>query len=603
MSAKVPQYEKRADVPVEFTWDLATVFESDAAWEEGVARMEELSNRFGPAYKGRLMDSAATLADALEASDEIGLLEQRVYQYASFRNHEDTRESEGQAKLDKAGRACAHASEAMAFVTPEILASAEKIDGFLAQESRLTPYKRTLERIKAHKPHTLSEKEEALMAAMTEIYNAPDNIFSMLTNADLPRETIKNEEGKEVELNDETYGLYVKSADRRVRADAFNALHREYRQFRNTLAASYSASVKVATTVARLRGFSSSREAALFDNEVPVAVYDNLIDSVHRNLPTVHRYTRIRAKALGITDPKYYDYFAPLVDAASRKYSFEEACELTRRATAPLGKEYAEVMNRCLTERWIDVYPTKGKRGGAYSWGTHTSHPFILLNYSGTYGDVSTLAHEAGHSLHSYFSHHTQPFADSNYVIFVAEVASTVNETLMAELLLKEAPTREEKLFLLSQQIETLRSTIHRQTMFAEFERDAHAYAEAGGSLTADWMEAKWQALNTAYYGESVGSDELLKCEWSRIPHFYGAFYVYQYSTGISAATALVERILTLGEEGVKDYFNLLRGGRSADPITLLRRAGVDMEGDAVDRALTTFTRKVDQLEELLQSK
>lgn len=603
MDVTIPHYESRADVPVEMTWDLSTVFESDAAWEEGAAQIEKLVAEYPTRFKGHLMDSAAALADALEAGEVIDLLRDRLYQYAAFRNHEDTRLSEGQARLDKATRLSVMAGEAMSFMTPEILEGADKIDLFLTEESRLAPFKRTLERIKAQKPHTLSAVGESLLASMGEITSAPDTIFSMLTNADLPRETIKDEQGKEVELNDESYGLYVKSSDRRVRADAFNALHREYRQFRNTLAASYNASVKVATTEARLRGFGSSREMALFHNEVPVSVYDNLIDSVHRGLPVVHRYTQIRAKALGIDDPKYYDYFAPLVNAASRKYTFEEACDLTRRAVAPLGKEYGEVMERCLTERWIDVYPTKGKRGGAYSWGTHTSHPFIMLNYNGTYGDVSTLAHEAGHSLHSYFSHHTQPYADAHYVIFVAEVASTVNETLMAELLLKEAPTRDEKLFLLSQQLETLRSTIHRQTMFAEFERDAHARVESGEGLTADWLEEHYRQLNVQYYGESVGNDEMLKYEWSRIPHFYGAFYVYQYSTGISAATALVDRVLTLGEEGVKDYFNLLRGGRSADPITILRRAGVDMEGDAVDRALATFERKVDQLEELLAQK
>lgn len=598
----VPKYESRDQIPEQDTWDLSTLFTSPQEWEKAALSIESMAKDFQSKYKGHLLDSGKMLADAFEAMDEGELLCSRLYQYAALRFHQDTRISENQASLDKASRLCSMMGEYASFIDPEILsADWSKVEALLQQDSRLTTtYKRKIEQLKNQKPYVLSEKEEALLAAFRPTFETPDNVMGILTNADLPRATIKDEQGNDVEINDESYGLYVKSKDRRVRQDAFNTLHDEYKQFRNTLASTYNSAVYVATTGARLRGYSSSIESFLHVNEVPLSVYHNLIDSVHRSLPVVHRYTDIRAKALGIDDPKYYDYFAPLVDASSRQYSFAEACDLTRKATAPLGKEYAEVMNRALTERWIDVYPTKGKRGGAYSWGTHTSNPFILLNYNGTYGDVSTLAHEAGHSLHSYFSHKTQPFSTSNYVIFVAEVASTVNETLLAELLLKEATDRDEKLFLLSQQLETLRSTIHRQTMFAEFEMKAHQHVEEGEALTADWLEDLWQELATTYYGTSVGQDPHIRAEWSRIPHFYSPFYVYQYSTGISAATAIVDRVLTLGESAVKDYFNLLRGGSSADPITLLRLAGVDMEGDAVDRALATFERKVQQLAELI---
>ena len=598
---EAPLYSSRADVPEAARWRLEDIYVSVGDWEADAKKAAALTEELA-ACKGHVMDSAASLWKAIDLDDRLSFVMGKLYSYAVMRSHEDTAAEAPKALASRATQLSVKAGEAGAFITPEILAADEaKIGEFIAAEPKLELFRLMFDRILRRKKHVLSSGEEAVMAAMGELAGAPDEAFSMLTDADMDFGTITDESGTKVPLTQEGYGRYISSPVRAVRQAAFEGIHRTFAKFRNTLGATYSASVKKDCTFARLRRYGSALEASLESNEIPVSVYGGLIDAVNVALPALHEYVALKKKALGVEHMEPYDLYAPFAAEMKRVFSYETAQKLVLEAVAPLGDEYVSLMKKAFAEQWIDVYENRGKRSGAYSWGCWGVHPYMLLNYGGTYRDVSTLAHEGGHSIHTWLSNESQPQVYASYALFVAEVASTVNELLLVEYLLKNTDSREEKVFLLNQQLELIRQTIYRQTLFAEFERETHAMAERGEPLTPEGMNRMWSELNARYYGAEVGANVDLAAEWSRIPHFYSAFYVYQYATSLSAAVAIVDRILSGGEAEREAYLTLLRGGCSADPITLLKGAGVDMSGpEPVERALAVFARKTKELAALL---
>ncbi len=596
-----PLYATRAEIPAEDTWRLEDIYENLDLWEADAKAAEELSAKL-VAYKGHVMDSAESLKNVIDLDEQLEAVMSRLYSYAVMRSHEDTAAEAPKALAARATQLSVKISEATAFVTPEILAGDESlIEKYIAQEPKLELYRLMFHRILRQKEHILPADQEAILAAMGEVADAPDEAFSMLTDADMEFGEITDADGKKQPLTQESYGRYISSPDRRVRKEAFEGIHKTFAKFRNTLGATYSSNVKGDVTFARLRHYDSALQASLFRNEIPVSVYDGLVTAVNENLPALHEYVALKKKALGVDHMEPYDLYAPFTAEIQRSYSYDDAKKLVLEAVAPLGEEYAAVMQRAFDERWIDVYENKGKRSGAYSWGCWGVHPYMLLNYGGTFRDVSTLAHEGGHSIHTWLSNENQPQVYADYTLFVAEVASTVNEMLLIEYLLKKTDDREEKIFLLNQQTELIRSTIYRQTLFAEFERDAHAMVERGEPLTPEGMNRMWSELNTRYYGDEVGANPDLAAEWSRIPHFYRSFYVYQYATSLSAAVALAEGILNGGKAERDAYLGLLKGGCSKDPIALLRDAGVDMSTpEPVERALKVFAKKTAELKSLL---
>lgn len=596
-----PLYASRAEVPVEDTWRLEDIYETAELWEADAKKAESLTAGLA-ALKGHVMDSAASLLEVIELDERLEVILGRLYCYAVMRSHEDTAAEAPKALAARATQLYVKTSEATAFITPEILAGDDGlIEKYISEEPKLELYRLMFQRILRRKAHILPAEQESILAAMGELAGAPDDVFSMLTDADMEFGEITDENGVKQPLTQEAYGRYISSPDRRVRKEAFEGIHKTFAKFRNTLGAAYSANVKADVTFARLRHYDSALEASLYGNEIPVSVYDGLVSAVNANLPALHEYVALKKKALGVDHMEPYDLYAPFTKEIQRTYSYDDAKKLVLQAVAPLGEEYAAVMKRAFDERWIDVYENKGKRSGAYSWGCWGVHPYMLLNYGGTFRDVSTLAHEGGHSIHTWLSNANQPQAYADYTLFVAEVASTVNEMLLAEYLLKNTGDRDEKIFLLNQQIELIRQTIYRQTLFAEFERDVHAMASKGEPLTPEGMNRMWAELNTRYYGEEVGSNPYLATEWSRIPHFYRAFYVYQYATSLSAAVALADGILNGGQAERDAYLGLLKGGCSKDPITLLRDAGVDMSTpEPVEHALKVFARKTAELKALL---
>ncbi|MCG0239001.1 MAG: oligoendopeptidase F [Firmicutes bacterium] len=588
---------KREEIPEQYRWDLERIFPSDEAWEQEYQAVESLIPRL-QAYQGTLAQSAARLLECLRLRDEIGQRVETLYAYASMRKDEDNTVARYQALHDRAVGLYSRATAAMAFIRPEILAIPDdRLEQFLAEEPGLAVYRFHLEDIRREREHVRSPEVEALLAQAAEIAHSPAIIFSMLDNADIKFPTVRDEEGNEVELTKGRYLRLMESQDRRVRRDAFMALYGTYRKYINTLAASLAASVKKDVFYARARNYRSSLEAALFRDNIPVSVYHNLIATVRKNLPVLHRYMAVRKRLLGLDELHMYDIYVPLVRGVDRKIPYEEAAETVAAALAPLGEEYVSALREGLRSRWIDVYETAGKTSGAYSGGAYTTAPYILLNYQENVDSMYTLAHELGHSLHSYFTRRSQPYVYGDYTIFVAEVASTLNEALLTEYLLRNTDDPQLRRYIVNHQVETIRTTLFRQTMFAEFELAIHEQVERGEALTAESLCALYKELNEAYHGPEMVVDEEIALEWARIPHFYRAFYVYQYATGISAAMALARQILSEGRPAVERYLEFLRSGSSDYSIHLLRRAGVDMTSpEPVQAAIDHFARLVEDL-------
>lgn len=598
---EIEKLPARSEIAEADKWALEDLFLTDADWEAAVKQLEEqLAQLKG--YAGKVSASADALYAYLTLADETENLFEKVLVYSNEKMHEDMGNSTYQGYAAQAQAAATRLSAAEAFFEPELLEMEEsRLQGFLKEDPKLEKYRLLIDRIWRRKEHTLSAAEEEILAKTYEMATAPDDIFSMFNDADAKFGTIRDENGKEVELTHGRFGGFMESSDRRVRKEAFEALYQTYDQFKNTLAATYSANVKKAKFYADVRKYPSALAAALAPGNIPTEVYDNLIETVHRFLPAMYRYVALRKRALGVEELHMYDVYVPLVADQTKKIPFAEAKEIVKRGLAPMGEEYVSHLEEGFDHRWIDVYENRGKRSGAYSWGAYGTHPYVLLNYQGKLDDVFTLAHEMGHALHSWYSNANQPYVYSGYLIFVAEVASTCNESLLMQYLLKESKDKKEKAYLLNHFIDQFKGTLFRQTMFAEFEKITHEMYAKGESLTAERLCAVYMDLNRKYFGEEMVSDPQIALEWARIPHFYTEFYVYQYATGFSCAIALSKRILEMGEAGVADYMKFLKGGCSKDPIELLKMAGVDISTPKpVEDALQLFEELVSELEELL---
>ena len=573
MEKKIPV---RSEADPKYTWALEDVYASDALWNKDLEKARTFPQQLA-AYKGRLAESAATLLEFLKLGDEIGILFDSLYGYAQRKSDEDTANSLYQGMASQAMNVMVAVDAAGSFETPELLAIPEEtLERFYQEQPELEVYRLYLTRIRAKRAHILSDAEEKLLAAAGEMSQAPDSIYSVFADADLKFPNAVDQDGKEHAVTHGTYIPLMHSQDRTLRKSAFESLYGVYGQFRNTAAAILSAQVKQLKFRADARKYESTLQASLDGNYVPTEVYTNLIDAVHQNMAPMYRYVELRKKLLKLDELHMYDLYTPIVGDVDVSIPFEEAKETVYKALAPMGDSYRAILQEGFDNRWIDVYENVGKCSGAYSAGLR-KHPYVLLNYSGTLDSMFTLAHEMGHAIHSYLSNKHQPATYANYSIFVAEVASTCNEALLMEYLLANTTDKRRRAYLINYFLEQFRTTLYRQTMFAEFELEINRRNERGESLTADALNTLYHELNVQYFGDGIVIDKEIDLEWARIPHFYYDYYVYQYATGYSAAIALSRRILREGEPAVKDYINFLSGGCSADPITLLRGAGVDM--------------------------
>lgn len=568
---------KRTEIDDKYKWKLEDIYASDADWEADFKRLQDKL----PALKGLkegFAASAAALADALEQMDEAALLCERLYVFARMRRDENNANALYQGMADRAMSLNVTVSGETSFVAPALLkVPAETLEQYIGGERRLDPYAFMIRDIIRQKQHVLSENEEKLLSLSSEFASGARDIFTMLNNADLKFGTVETPEGA-VTLTHAKYAELMQHKDREVRKNAFETYYSAFRGSINTIAATYSTSVKKDIYYTKVRGYESAVSRALFSDNVPVSLYDDLIAAIHESLPTMHDYIEMRRNLLGLTDIAMYDIYVPLVEEFDKKYTYDQAMDLVTEALSPLGDEYISLLKRARIERWIDVYETEGKTSGAYSWGAYGTHPYVLLNHRDDLDSAYTIAHELGHALHSYYSDEALPFPLAGYTIFVAEVASTVNEILLTRHLLDHGDDALKK-YVLNHYLDQFRTTVLRQTMFAEFERISHASAESGEPLTHEALSKKYAELNRLYYGEGIKTCDTISIEWARIPHFYNAFYVYKYATGFSAAVAIATGIYE-GKPGVRDaYFAFLKSGGSDYPLNLLKKAGVDFEG------------------------
>ncbi|MGG4494621.1 oligoendopeptidase F [Brevibacillus reuszeri] len=592
---------KRSDVPAEYKWRLEDIYPSDADWEKDVQKGKQLADQIA-ALKGTLGQSGKNLLQALTLQDELLKTLDQVYVYARMRRDEDNANSTYQGLTDRATGLSTQAYGAISYIQPEILAiSNDELQKWIEEEAGLAHYRILLDEIMRFQPHTLSSEEEALLANMSELASAPSKIYGMLNNADMKFPMITDENGEEVELTKGRYIQFMESKDRRVRKEAFEALYETYGKFRNTIAASLTSAIKGDVFYARTRKYPSALYAALFADNVDLSVYDNLIATVREHLPLMHRYIALRKKLLGVDELHMYDLYVPIVPEVEMNIPYDQAVSTIKEALHPLGEEYGSILEEGFSNGWIDVYENAGKTSGAYSWGAYTTHPFVLMNYQDNVNNMFTLAHEMGHALHSYHSNHAQPYTYADYKIFVAEVASTLNEALLMNHLLETTTDKKQRMYLINYYLEQFRGTVFRQTMFAEFEKIVHAKEEQEEPLTADSLSEIYRKLNVAYHGPDMVVDEEVDLEWARIPHFYRNFYVYKYATGFSAATSLSKQILEEGQPAVDRYLQFLKGGSSDYPLNLLKTAGVDMTSAApIAEALSVFKGLLEEMEQLV---
>ncbi|MDR3332767.1 MAG: oligoendopeptidase F [Synergistaceae bacterium] len=596
----------RSSISDEFKWKLRDIYASDSDWEADFTRVKgELSGLVG--MRGTLGKGAENLLSCLRLRDEISIIVGRLYSYAHMKSHEDMADPVYQSLSSRATTLSVEAGAAASFITPEMIAIPDDtLNRFTdsANEGEaggsFNDYRFTIREIIRRKAHILSEPEEALLAASGDMATAPDTAFSMLTNADMKFPTIKDEDGKSVELTEERYMKLVSSGCRDVRRSAFEALYETYKKNNNTLGATFGGMLKASRFYAGARRYGSDLEAELNGPNIPISVYSNLIATIEDNLSPLHRYMALRKRVLGLHELHMYDIYNPLVENPYRDIPWRTAKEMTIEALAPLGPDYMAAFTKGMESGWIDVYANKGKRGGAYSWGSYGTHPYILLNYDGELSDVMTLAHEMGHSMHSHYSTSNQPYPTSEYTIFCAEVASTTNEELMLDFMLSRAEG-ERRIYLLNQRLERIRATVYRQTMFASFERDVHERAQRGENTTASELGKLWHELNVRYFGPEMTVDDLIGYEWSRVPHFYNPFYVYQYATGYSAAASLARQITADGAPARERYIKFLSSGGSDYPIELLKAAGVDMsQKRPILDVIDLFTGTLNEMESLI---
>lgn len=599
----MPTIPSRADADPRYTWNLADIFPTDEDWQAAYAAAQRSPEKLR-SYEGKLSD-AKTLLEFLRYSDELSVVLDRLGNYAQRKADEDTRSAAYQEMSALFLNLAIETSRAAAFSTPEILSIPDQIlEGFFREEPALSQYRLLIDRVLRQRSHVLSPEGEALLAAAGQLGQSPDDIFSYLNDADMRFADVLDSEGVTHAVTHGSFSALLQSPDRTLRRAAFESLYSVYGQFRNTSAALLSAQMKQLQFFADARRYGSALEASLDENEVPAEIYHSLITAVRDGFPAMHRYVSLRKRLLGLDELHFYDLYTPIVAGQDIQVSYDEAWETALEALAPLGEDYLSLLREGRENRWIDVYENQGKRSGAYSASVYGVHPYVLLNYTGKLDDMFTLVHEMGHSLHSCLSNRTQPVTYAHYVIFVAEVASTCNEALLMRHLLSKTTDPERRAYLINHFLEQFRTTLYRQTLFAEFELWCSEQIRTGQALTAESLSARYAELCREYYGEEIVLDEQIALEWARIPHFYYDFYVYQYATGFSAAVALSERILREGEPAVRDYLAFLSGGSSKDPVSLLRGAGVDMSSpEPVRSALRQFSDLVDELEQLTKAK
>ncbi len=599
---QVKQLPARSEIAEELKWRLEDIFNTDEEWEKEFKAIQELAGE-ATAYNGTLGSSAEQLYSFFAWQDLLLERMGRLYTYAHMRYDENTQNAHYQSMNDRAKMLYTHIAGALSFADPEILLIDEqKLNDFVAEYKPLQLYKKVLDDLNKQRPHVLSAAEENLLAQASDVLSSSSATFGMLNNADLEFPVIEDENGENVQLTHGNYVRFLESSDRNVRKKAFKAVYETYGKFKNTFASTLSGQIKKDNFSAKVRRYGNAREAALSRNHIPEEVYDNLVLTINKNLPLLHRYVALRKKVLGLDELHMYDLYTPLVAEGKFDVTYEEAKELLQKGLQPLGKEYNSILTKGLEGRWVDVVENKGKRSGAYSSGAYGTNPYILMNWQDNVNNLFTLAHEFGHSIHSYYTRANQPYIYGDYSIFVAEVASTCNEAILNDYLLKTTDDEKKRIYLLNHFLETFRGTVFRQTMFAEFEHLIHQKAQNGEALTADGLSAAYYDLNKKYFGEEMVVDEEIALEWARIPHFYYNYYVYQYATGLSAAIALSSQILKEGQPAAERYINeFLKAGSSADPIEVLKRAGVDMTAaDAIESACRVFEESLEEMEKLL---
>ena len=596
------ELKARDQIDSKYKWNIEAMIPDESVISGELETIKKEAEAYGEDFAGHLTESADTLLAAFQKRDDIWRRLEKIYVYARMRRDENNAETKYQAMADQCNSVIAAVSASMAFFTPELLsASEETILAYIDAAPGLEIYRFAICDTMRQKAHILTQTEENILAQMSEITGATNDIFTMLNNADIKFGTIIDEDGDETEVTHGNFIKFMESHDLDVRKNAYNAVYDAYKELINTIASAYNYNTKTDVVSARIRKYESARAAALSGDNIPAEVYDNLVAEVHKNLPAMHRYVELRKKLLGVDKLYMYDMYVPLIKLPETSVSFEEGLDIMRDALQPLGEEYLTKMNKGIEEGWIDVYENKGKTSGAYSFGCYDSYPYILLNYTDTLKDVFTIIHEMGHSMHSRYTRDEQPYIYGSHSIFTAEVASTVNESLLMQHLLRTEDEKEMRKYLLNMHLEEFRTTLFRQTMFAEFEDITHKAIESGETLTAEWMCQQYEDLNAQYYGSAVEKDDVIRYEWARIPHFYNAFYVYKYATGYSAATAISKKILTEGKPAAQDYIRFLKTGESDHPIELLKIAGVDMSSPLpVQQAMETFNQLLDEFESLL---
>ncbi|MBS4193654.1 oligoendopeptidase F [Lederbergia citri] len=599
---EVKTLPSRSEIAEDMTWRLEDIFSSDEAWEKEYDDIKEQLKDAGQ-FKGKLNESADNLFEALDFQSKVSERMGRLYTYAHMRYDQDTGNSHYQGFNARAESLYSILASEFSYIVPEVLDMEEsRISQFLEENKDLQLYKKALEEINLQRGHVLSAEQEALLAQASEVLGASSTTFGMLNNADLEFPVIKDEDGKDVQISHGNYIRFLESSDRRVREEAFKKVYETYGKFSNTFSSTLSGAVKKDNFYAKARNYKSARQAALSANNIPESVYDNLVETINKNLHLLHRYVKLRKKVLGVDQLHMYDLYTPLVKDVKMNIPYEEAKNLVIEGLAPLGEEYTNILKEGFENRWVDVFENKGKRSGAYSSGAYGTNPYILMNWQDNVNNLFTLAHEFGHSVHSYYTRKSQPYPYGDYSIFVAEVASTCNEALLGDFMLKRTNDKKEQLYLLNHYLEGFRGTVFRQTMFAEFEHIIHQKAQNGEALTADMLTREYYELNKKYFGEDdIHIDEEIGLEWSRIPHFYYNYYVYQYATGFSAAAALSSQILEEGESAVTRYIEFLKAGSSDYPIEVLKKAGVDMTTAApIEAACKVFEEKLAEMEQLL---
>jgi len=592
---------QRNEINEKDTWDLSTIFETDKKWEEELALLTE-DTKEAARLEGHLLDSAESLLNITERYLDLSRRLEKLYVYAHMKNDQDTRVAKYQEYYAKAMTLYSQLDQVFSFYEPEFMAiTEEQYQNFLAEEPKLQPYKHFFDKLLQNKEHVLSQREEELLAGAGEIFGAASETFAILDNADIVFPFVKDEDGNEVQLSHGVYMRLVESKNREVRRGAYEALYSTYEQYQHTYAKTLQTNVKVQNYRAKVRNYKSAREAALAANFVPESVYDNLVSAVRKHLPLLHRYLSLRSKILGIPDLKMYDVYTPL-SSVEYSFTYEEALKKAEEALAVLGEDYLSRVKRAFSERWIDVYENQGKRSGAYSGGSYDTNAFMLLNWQDNLDNLFTLVHETGHSMHSSYTRETQPYVYGDYSIFLAEIASTTNENILTEKLLQEVQDDATRFAILNNFLDGFRGTVFRQTQFAEFEHAIHQADQNGEVLTSEFLNNLYADLNQEYYGLSKEDNPQIQYEWARIPHFYYNYYVYQYSTGFAAASALAEKIVHGSQDDRDRYIDYLKAGKSDYPLNIMRKAGVDMEKeDYLNDAFAVFERRLDEFEALVE--